>query len=52
MKDPKLGHLHINPGAAGVHGFHIYRTMIRFQVEAGKIIALDAIELGKRGSLT
>jgi len=52
MKDPKLGHLHINPGAAGVHGFHIYRTMIRFRIEDGRIIAPEVIELGKRGSLT
>lgn len=40
--------LHINPGAAGKHGFHKIRTMVRFSVEGNKIANLQAIELGKR----
>ncbi|GAA4296863.1 metallophosphoesterase family protein [Nibribacter koreensis] len=49
MHDPKHGNLlHLNPGAAGKHGFHKIRTMLRFEVEAGKVQKLQAIELGKR----
>ena len=48
-KNPKV--LHINPGAAGNHGFHKYKTIIRFVIDAGKIRDMEAIELGKRGAL-
>lgn len=51
MKDQKYGHLHMNPGAAGTHGFHLMRTMIRFRVEDGSIKVPEVIELGKRGAL-
>lgn len=36
MRDPHLGLLHLNPGAAGLKGFHKKVTMLRFQIE-GKI---------------
>jgi len=49
MPDKKHNNLlHINPGAAGKHGFHQVRTMVRFTVEAGKISDLQVIELGNR----
>ncbi|WP_183906858.1 metallophosphoesterase family protein [Rufibacter immobilis] len=49
MQDPKHGNLlHLNPGAAGRHGFHQMRTMMRFEVQDGKVLNLQAIELGKR----
>lgn len=48
MPDPKLGLLHLNPGAAGRHGFHQVRTLLRFGIEAGKVVELQAVELGKR----
>ncbi len=49
MTDPKLKTLlHINPGAAGRHGFHKVRTMVRFAVEDGQVRDLQVIELGKR----
>ncbi|QJX45451.1 metallophosphoesterase family protein [Hymenobacter taeanensis] len=48
MPDPRLGLLHLNPGAAGRHGFHKVRTMLRFEVENGKVQQLQAIELGPR----
>ena len=51
IRDTNLKLLHINPGAAGIHGFHDIRTMIRMQVENGKIHNLEVIELGKRGGL-
>jgi putative phosphoesterase len=48
MPDKKLGFLHMNPGAAGRNGLHKVRTLIRFEVDAGKIDAVDVIELGPR----
>lgn len=45
--------MHLNPGAAGIHGFHQIRTMLRFEVENGKLKNMEVIELGLRGkSLT
>jgi uncharacterized protein len=40
--------LYMNPGAAGKHGFHKVRTILRFGVEAGRLHDLDVIELGPR----
>jgi len=51
MRDPKYNLLHMNPGAAGVHGFHKVRTMIRFQINNGKIEHPEVIELGARGKI-
>ena len=30
--DKKLNLLHMNPGAAGISGFHVIRTMLRFSI--------------------
>lgn len=49
QRDKKSSMLHINPGAAGNHGFHKIRTMVRFSIENGKVFDLEVIELGKRG---
>lgn len=50
MTDKRLDNmLFINPGAAGRHGFHTVRTIIRFEITAGKIHDMQVIELGKRG---
>ena len=49
MRDPALNNLlHINPGAAGRHGFQQMRTLVRFDVAAGVISNVQVIELGKR----
>ena len=48
MFDKKIQCLHINPGAAGKHGWHQKRTLIRFSISAEKIHNLEAIELGVR----
>ncbi|MCX8149438.1 MAG: metallophosphatase family protein [Thermaurantimonas aggregans] len=48
MYDSKNACLHMNPGAAGIHGFHQVRTALRFQVRAGKVENLEVIEFGKR----
>ena len=47
--DKKLNLLHLNPGAAGNHGFHKIRTMLRFNLEKGEIKDLEIIELAARG---
>lgn len=52
MYDKKLGLLHINPGAAGNHGFHSVKTMVRFTIDKENIKDLEVIELGPRSSLT
>ena len=48
MHDKKLGLLHMNPGAIGIHGFHNVRTMLRFTVDNGKIDNLEVIEYPRR----
>lgn len=48
MFDKKLNLLHLNPGAAGKHGFHQVRTMLRFEINNDKIENLEIIELEKR----
>ncbi|HRG39003.1 MAG TPA: metallophosphoesterase family protein [Bacteroidia bacterium] len=40
--------LHMNPGAAGVHGFHKVKTLLRFTIDLDKIKDLEVIELGVR----
>ena len=46
--DKKLELLHLNPGAAGKHGFHKIRTMMRFELENAAIKNLEIIELATR----
>lgn len=48
MQDKKIDCLHINPGAAGNSGWHRVKTLIKFNVTAGKIHNLVAIEIGNR----
>lgn len=48
IPDKTNGVLHMNPGAAGKHGFHKMRTMLRFTLDSGKIENLEVIELGKK----
>mgnify|MGYP001450460043 CR=1 FL=1 len=50
-KDPAYNMLYINPGAAGNHGFHSIKTLIRFEINNKIISKLEVIELGKRGAL-
>lgn len=49
MYDDKLNCLHINPGAAGKHGWHKMRTLIRFNIDGQNIKDCEIIELGARG---
>ncbi len=49
--DKKYQHLHINPGAAGNHGWHKVMTIITFQINNKNIEDLKVIELGTRGTV-
>jgi len=50
MPDKRHGFLHMNPGAAGRNGLHHVRTLIRFEVEHGRVDNVDVIELGSRSA--
>lgn len=48
MRDPlRGGMLTMNPGAAGIQGFHLVRTALRFQIDSGKIHDLEVYELDR-----
>ena len=47
MPDKQLGLIHMNPGAVGKHGFQKVRTMLRFELNDGKIENLEVIEFKK-----
>ncbi len=52
QRDPKFNNmLYLNPGAAGNHGFHHIKTIVRFEIEKSLIKNMQVIELGKRGSM-
>lgn len=51
MRDKELNMIHMNPGAAGHHGFHVMRTLLRFDIDNAKIQNVEVIELGKRGKI-
>ncbi|WP_024995188.1 metallophosphoesterase family protein [Phocaeicola paurosaccharolyticus] len=46
--DKTLNMLHINPGAAGIYGFHKVRTLVRFSIEDGNFKDLEVIELAEK----
>ena len=48
MFDDKLQCLHMNPGAAGIHGWHGVRTLLRFVIDGKEIKNCEVIELGTR----
>ncbi|MEO9005382.1 MAG: metallophosphoesterase family protein [Ginsengibacter sp.] len=45
MYDEKLKCLHMNPGAAGKHGWHKVKTLIRFAIDGRDIKDCEVIEL-------
>ena len=49
MYDKNLNCLHINPGAAGISGFHLVRTLIRFSIDKADIKDLEVVELIENG---
>lgn len=46
--DDSINCLHMNPGAAGKHGWHKIRTLIRFTIDGKNMKDCEVIELGKR----
>jgi putative phosphoesterase len=48
IPDKRYNLIHMNPGAAGKHGFHSIRTMLRFTIDGKKIENLEVIEFPKR----
>jgi putative phosphoesterase len=48
MYDEKINCLHMNPGAAGRHGWQKVRTIIRFVIDGKEMKDCEVIELGKR----
>lgn len=48
MPDKANDLLFMNPGAAGKHGFHKEKTLLRFDLEDGETKNLELIKLGKR----
>ena len=49
IPDRILGFLHINPGACGNEGWHKVKTLVRFDIEVGRLHNLQIIELGSKG---
>jgi uncharacterized protein len=50
-RDPTFDNmLYLNPGACGNQGFHHMKTIVRFNLDEGKIENMEVIELGKRGA--
>lgn len=47
MFDRELNVLHINPGAAGYHGWQKERTLIKLVIDGSDMRDLEVIELGK-----
>ena len=48
MYDQKFKLLHLNPGAAGKHGWHKVRTLLKFTISDKKIANLVVIEIGEK----
>ena len=52
QRDPNFNDmLFVNPGAAGNHGFHRKKTLVRFDINDKKISGMEVVELGKRGAI-
>lgn len=47
MRDQQKNMLVVNPGAAGIQGFHVVRTALRFHIDAGKIHDMEIFELDR-----
>ena len=47
MWDEKYQMLTVNPGAAGIQGWQLVRTALRFRIEAGKIKDMEVFNYGK-----
>lgn len=48
IPDPKNNLIHMNPGACGIKGFHLVRTIILFTLDNGKIEDVKVVEFARR----
>lgn len=48
QRDPLLGLLHINPGAAGQQGWHMERTLVRMTIDGATMKDVEVITLADR----
>ncbi|MBQ0044006.1 MAG: metallophosphoesterase family protein [Bacteroidales bacterium] len=48
VNDQRRNMLVINPGAAGIQGFHLVRTALRFHIDEGRIHDMEVFELERR----
>lgn len=48
INDSKYNVLTINPGAAGIEGFHQVRTALRFKIENGRIFDMEVGEWDRK----
>ena len=51
IRDKERGMIFINPGAAGNHGLHHMKTLVRLELHQKEIKKMEVIELGKRGKI-
>lgn len=47
VRDTKRDMMVINPGAAGIQGFHVVRTALRFHVDEGRIHDMELFEIDR-----
>lgn len=47
VRDVKRDMLVLNPGAAGIQGFHVVRTALRFHIDSGRIHDMEVFELDR-----
>ncbi|MBR4809503.1 MAG: metallophosphoesterase family protein [Bacteroidales bacterium] len=50
MNDDEYGFLYLNPGAAGLQGWQLVRTALRFKIEDGQIKNMEVFEYPKNSS--
>ena len=48
MYDKEYNFLHINPGAAGLQGWQLVRTALRFKIEDGAVSGMEVFEYPKK----
>ncbi len=47
VRDTKRNMIVINPGAAGIQGFHLVRTALRFRIRNGQMSDMEVFELDR-----
>ena len=50
-RDKKSGIFHLNPGACGYKGFHHKRTLLKFEMNKGKLQNMNVVDFGLRAAI-